>query len=162
MFDDILSANARYAASFRHGDLGPAPTRRLAVLTCIDTRLEPHSMLGLEPGEVHLLRNAGARVTEDVLRGLIVAVNLLGVERVCIVHHTRCRLCGTSNEELRSQISDIRGADATSWDFAPFDSHQAALEHDVGIIRACALLPADLHVGGFLYDVDTGMLAPLP
>jgi carbonic anhydrase len=163
MFDDILAANRIYADSFRLAGLEPVAARGLAVLTCIDSRIEPLAMLGIAPGDAKILRNAGGRVTDDVLRTLVLAVNLLGVDRVCVVQHTACRLEGTTNEDLRSTIGGLRGTpvDAGAWDFLPIDDQQRVLRADMELIRSCPLLPPGLPVAGFVYDVDTGLLEPL-
>jgi carbonic anhydrase len=161
VFDDVLSANRSYAESFRLGGLAPTAARGLAVLTCIDSRIEPLDMLGLAPGDAKILRNAGGRVTEDVLRSLVLAVHLLGVERICVVQHTGCRLAGASNSELRAAIGEPLGVDAGEWDFLPIDDQEKALTADVERIRACALVPATVAVAGFVYDVETGRLQPV-
>jgi carbonic anhydrase len=158
MFDDILAANRAYASSFQLGGLRPGAARGLGVLTCIDSRIEPLAMLGLVPGEAKIMRNAGGRVTDDVIRSLVLAVNLLGVERFCIVQHTRCALVGATNEGLHDTIGHQRGADATHVDFLPIDDPAIVMAADVARVRASTLLPADLAVGTFVYDVDTGLL----
>ncbi len=160
MFDDVLSSNRAYADSFALAGLAPLAARGLAVVTCIDSRIEPLTMLGLAPGDAKILRNAGARVTEDVLRSLVLAVNLLGVDRVCVVQHTNCRMNGVSNEALQATIGAAQNADAGDWDFLPFADQESVLGEDVERIRACPLLPSDLIVAGFVYDVDTGRLEP--
>jgi carbonic anhydrase len=160
VFEDLVSANRAYAASFRLAGLPAAAAKGLAVVTCIDSRIEPLAMLGLEPGDAKILRNAGGRVTDDVLRSLVLAVHLLGVDRVCVVQHTRCRMLGATNEELRATIGREAGVDASGWDFAPIDDHAHALRADIDLIRSCPLLPSDLAVSGFVYDVDTGRLEP--
>ncbi len=161
MFDDILAANHAYADSFRLAGLEPIAAKGLAVLTCIDSRIEPLAMLGLVPGDAKILRNAGGRVTDDVLRTLVLAVNLLGVDRVCVVQHSACRLEGVSNDDLRTTIGGLRNADAAAWDFLPIDNQERVLSRDIELIRACPLLPPGLTVAGFVYDVDTGLLRRL-
>jgi carbonic anhydrase len=160
VFDDIVNSNRSYAESFHLAGLDPSAARGLAVITCMDSRIEPLQMLGLAPGDAKILRNAGARVTDDVLRTLVLAVHLLGVNRVCVVPHTGCRLIGASNEELHTTIWERRGIDATAWDFLPIDDQFETLRVDIERIRACDLLPSDLAVAGFIYDVDTGQLHP--
>ncbi|HZJ27941.1 MAG TPA: carbonic anhydrase [Acidimicrobiia bacterium] len=161
MFDDVLAANRAYVSSFGLAGLEATAARGLAVLTCIDSRIEPLAMLGLEPGDAKILRNAGARVTDDVLRTLVLAVNLLGVERVCVIQHTDCRLSGTSNEHLRANIGRLRGIDAGDWDFLPIDDAEPVLRADMERIRACPLVPSEVSVAGFVYGVDTGRLDPI-
>ncbi len=113
VFDDLLAANARYAEGFRLAGLEPRAARGLAVLTCIDSRIEPLAMLGLAPGDAKIPRNAGARVTDDMLRTLVLSVWLLGVDRIAIVHHTNCRMVGVTDDALRATISSESGADAS-------------------------------------------------
>lgn len=162
MFDDLLAANQRYRSEFRDSGLQGVAARGLAVLTCIDSRIDPLAMLGLEPGDAKIIRNAGARVTGDALRSLVLAVNLLGVERVCVVQHTGCAMAGATNEQMRARIEEQRGVDASGWEFLPMRDQVVALHDDLELIRACPLLPSDLVVGGFVYDVHTGELAPAP
>jgi carbonic anhydrase len=158
VFDDILAANRAYADGFELAGLDPIASKALGVLTCIDSRIEPLDMLGLAPGDAKILRNAGARVTDDALRSLVLAVNLLGVERVCVVQHTRCKMTTASNAELQETIGELRGVNAAGWDFLPIDDQHRVLSEDIARIRACPLLPAELTVAGFVYDVDTGHL----
>jgi carbonic anhydrase len=158
VFDDILGANRAYAATFTLGGLSPQAAKELAIVTCMDTRIEPLQMLGLVPGDAKIMRNAGGRVNDDVLRSLVLAVHLLGVRRICVVQHTRCALVGADNAALRADVGARAGADATDWDFLPIDDQDRVLAADVAAVRACALLPDDLVVGGFVYDVDTGLL----
>ncbi len=160
VFDDILAANREYSSTFRLAGLPPAAARGLAVVTCMDSRIEPLDMLGLVPGDAKILRNGGARVTDDVLRTLVLAVNLLAVDRVCVVQHTGCRLIGATNDELRATLGQEYGVDTAAWDFLPIDDQQRVLRADLARIRTCPLLPRELPVAGFVYDVDTGRLHP--
>lgn len=157
MFDDLIQANRSYSATFQLRGLAARAVRGLAVLTCIDSRIEPLDMLGLKPGDAKILRNAGARVTEDVLRSLILAVNLLGVERICVVQHTDCAMSQSSSEQLASTIGRLRNVDASGWDFLAIDDQERVLAADVGRIRSCRLLPSDLAVAAFVYHVETGL-----
>jgi carbonic anhydrase len=158
MFDDLLAANARYAGAFHLAGLEPRAARGLAVLTCIDSRIEPLAMLGLAPGDAKILRNAGARVTDDMLRTLVLAVALLGVDRIAIVHHTNCRMVGVTDDELRVALTSASGADASGWDFYAVPDQPTVVAEDLAKVRDCPLLPDDLPVAGFLYDVATGRL----
>ena len=161
MFDDVLEANRRYQQTFQDPHVAGVAARGLAVLTCIDSRVEPLAMLGLRVGDAKIIRNAGARVTDDALRSLVLAVNLLGVTRVCVVQHTECAVVGSTNDDLRARVSAASGVDAGGWDFLA-DTDQAALaRRDVQRIRTCPLLPADLEVGAFVFDVHSGALTPV-
>jgi carbonic anhydrase len=162
MFDDLLEANLRYRDAAGHDpSVEGKAGRGLAVLTCIDTRLDPLATLGLRPGDAKILRNAGARVTDDVLRSLVLAVNLLGVHRVAIVQHTDCAVIGSTDDDLRARVTAAAGADATGWEFLADADAAAALRADVERLRACPLLPDDLEVAGFVFDVRSGALTPL-
>jgi carbonic anhydrase len=126
----------------------PRPARRLAVLTCMDARIEPLSALGLRVGDAHVLRNAGGRVTEDVLRSVAFAAHILEVDTVVVVHHTGCGLVGRHDEELR----DITGADV---EFHPITDHAAAIRDDVATLARTPYLGLVQRIGGFRYDLGS-------
>lgn len=157
-FDDVLAANRRYAETFDLAGLPAAAARGLAIVTCMDSRIEPLDLLGLRPGDAKILRNAGARVTTDVLRTLVLATNLLGVQRVMVVPHTKCKMASANREQVEALIMDHSGVDTRSLDFHLIPDQRATLRRDVQAIRSWPFLPADLPVGGYLYDVDTGLL----
>ena len=160
MFDDLLEANQRYQAEFHDSGVAGRAAKGLAVITCIDSRIDPLRMLGLQAGDAKIIRNAGARVTDDALRSLVLAVNLLGVNRVCVVQHTECGMAGGSDDALRATIGELQHADASGWEFHAMDDQRAALAGDLEKITGCPLLPADLEVGGFVFDVRSGALTP--
>jgi carbonic anhydrase len=160
MFDDVLAANARYRDQFNDSGVTGTAAKGLAVLTCIDSRIDPLALLGLKTGDAKIIRNAGARVTDDALRSLVLAVNLLGVNRVCVVAHTECAMVGTTNDELRTRIGELSGADATDWDFLSSTDQLGTLHRDIERITTCPLLPSDLEVGAFIFDEHTGELKP--
>ena len=157
-FDDVLTANEAYAASYHLSGLEGRAARGLAVLTCMDSRIDPLGMLGLVPGDAKILRNAGARVTEDVLRTLVLATSLLDVERVMVVAHTRCRMASGSEEAVHRAIADAGGPDTRSISFLTTADQQSSLRDDVQRIRSWPYL-RDVTAGGFLLDLDTGRLA---
>src|SRR2546425_3339876 len=159
MFDDLLDANRRYRTEFHDSGVEGGAAKGLAVLTCIDSRIDPLALLGLRAGDAKIIRNAGARVTVDALRSLAIAVNLLGVRRVCLVHHTDCAMFGSTGDEMRARIATLRGVDASGWDFLAATDQLATLRADIELIESCPLLPRDLQVGGFIFDVRTGRLA---
>jgi carbonic anhydrase len=161
MFDDLLDANRCYRTEFHDSGVAGTAAKGLAVLTCIDSRVDPLALLGLHAGDAKIIRNAGARVTADALRSLVIAVNLLGVTRVCVVHHTDCAMFGSTNDEIRVRISRVRGVDASGWDFLAGTDQRATLRGDIELIESCPLLPRDLVIGGFIFDVRTGELVPL-
>ncbi|MGH8839699.1 MAG: beta-class carbonic anhydrase [Jiangellaceae bacterium] len=160
-FDDLLAANASFAEDFRLAGFDGVAHAGIAVVTCMDSRIDPLEMLGLRPGDAKMLRNPGGRVTDDALAALVLSVNLLGVERVLIVPHTRCAMTGTSEIELRERVSRASGRDASRETFGAIEDQLAALRDDVTRVRSHPLVPASVAVGGFLYDVDTGRISQL-
>lgn len=157
-FTDILEANAAYAADFRLAGLRPEAARGLAVVTCIDSRIEPLTMLGLVPGDAKIIRNAGARVTDDALRSLVLAIHLLSVERIAVIAHTRCRMVGASDDELRATMADVTGQSTDGWTFHAVLDQTETLVADLATLRNCPLVPDRVTIGGFVYDVETGAL----
>ena len=138
------------AANRAHADGHDArPTRRLAVVTCMDARIDVFAALGLRLGEAHVIRNAGGRVTEDVLRSLALSSHVLGVETVVVMQHTRCGLAGVTDEQLQ----ELTGADLG---FFPIDDHAAALRDDIELLTTRPYLDPVKVVAGFVYDVDSG------
>ena len=159
MFDDILDANREYTKEFALAGIPASPKRLLAVVTCMDSRIEPLQMLGLAPGDAKIFRNAGARITDDALRTLVLGVNLFGIDRIAIIHHTDCAMTSASDDELRERIGGLRNADASGWEFLTISDTDTVLRADIAKVRECMLLPDDLVVAGFVYDVDTGQLS---
>lgn len=157
-FADALEANRRYAESFRLTGLPAVAARGLAIVTCMDSRIEPLDMLGLRPGDAKIIRNAGARVTPDVLRTLVLATHALGVTRIMVVAHTKCKMASATQEEVERLIAEQSGIDARSLDFHLITDQRSTLERDVQAVRSWPFLPPGLPVGGFVYDVDTGWL----
>ena len=157
-FADVLAANDAYRQGFGLAGLEARAARGLAVLTCMDSRIEPLAMLGLRPGDAKILRNAGARVTDDVLRTLVLATYLLGVERAMIVAHTKCRMAAGDEDDVHAAVADAGGPDTRSLAFLVAADQEATLRADVQRVRSWPYL-AGLQVGGFLYDVDTGRLS---
>ena len=158
---DPLAANRRYAASFTSSGLPATPARAIAVLTCMDARIDPQALLGLELGDAHVLRNAGGRASDDALRSLIVSTQLLGTRRLLVIHHTRCGMLGLESEELSAQLRREAAADASGIDFLGFVDLRQSVRDDVRRIRDCPLLPGAIEVRGFVYDVDSGALTPV-
>lgn len=160
-FVDVLEANAEYAESFAELGLGARAARGLAVITCMDSRIDPLRILGMKPGDVKILRNAGGRVTNDVLRTLVLAAYLLDVNRVLVMPHTRCRMVGSREEDIHALIAREHGVDTRGMEFRTVLDQRQSLRTDVRRIRSFPLLPAGLVVGGAVYDVDTGRLNPV-
>jgi carbonic anhydrase len=157
MFDDLLDANRRYAERFALADLAPRAARGLALVTCIDSRIEPLQMLGLVPGDAKIMRNAGGRVTDDVLRSLILAANLLSVDRVAVMHHTECAVA-SPRAELVGRVEAAAGRSSGDWDFLSIVDPDADLADDVAKVRGCPLLPPSLPVVGWRYDIRSGLV----
>jgi carbonic anhydrase len=159
--DDLLAGNARYAERFDGGGLAAAPARHLAVVTCMDTRLDVFALLGLRLGDAHVIRNAGGRVTDDVLRSLIVSIEVLGTRAVAVIQHTDCGMAKATDDQLKAMVRERRGADPDPVEFLTIDDHGTTIQADVILLRESPLLPTDLEVRGFLYDVHTGRLAQI-
>ncbi|RJK93400.1 beta-class carbonic anhydrase [Vallicoccus soli] len=159
-FDDLLAANQEYAAGFSLQGLEARAGRGLALLTCMDSRIEPLAMLGLRPGDAKILRNAGGRVTDDVLRTLALGAHLLGVTRVLVVPHTRCRMTGRE-EDLHAALRERSGMDTRSLELRTTEDVREGLRRDLQRIRSWPYLPSGLPVAGAVYDVDTGRVEPL-
>jgi carbonic anhydrase len=157
-FDDVLAANADYVASFIDRGLPGHAGRGLAVVTCMDSRIDPLKMLGLDKGDAKIMRNAGGRVTEDVLRTLVLGTHLLGVERILVVEHTDCKMATSTVEQVHADILAASGVDTRSLDFHLMDDQLATLAQDVQKVKSSPYLPKGVTVGGFLYDVRTGRL----
>ena len=147
---ELLSANRGYAAA-RANVADPRPSRRLAVVTCMDARIDVFAVLGLHLGEAHVIRNAGGRVTDDVLRSLALSSGVLGVDTVVVMQHTGCGLAGVSNAELRA----LTGADLG---FFPIDDHSEALREDVELLARAPYLSRLALIAGLVYDVQSGEL----
>jgi carbonic anhydrase len=159
-FDDVLAGNAVYAADFPGTGLTGWARKGLALVTCMDSRIEPLELLGMSQGDVKILRNAGARVTDDVLRTLVLATYLLGVTRVLVMPHTECKMASATEDELHASILETQGVDTYSIEFRTVADQEGALAYDVRRIRSYPLLPEGLVVAGAMYDVHTGRLLP--
>lgn len=157
-FADVLKANEAYARTFDLGRLAPRAARGLAIVTCMDSRIEPLDMLGLKPGDAKIIRNAGARVTEDVLRTLTLATHLLGVDRIMVVAHTNCKMSSATRDEVIDVIEQTSGIDVRSLNFRLVDDQRETLAVDVQKIRSWPFLPPGVTTGGFIYDVHTGRI----
>jgi len=157
-FEDLLAANRRFAETFALSGFDGVAHRGVAVVTCMDSRIDPLGMLGLQPGDAKIFRNPGGRVTQAALEALVLGVHLLNVKRILVVPHTRCAMASSSLEELRERVSRSAGQDASWQTFGVVEDQEAALEDDVRTVRAHPLIPESVEVGGFLYDVDSGLL----
>ncbi len=156
-FDDLLAANKRYSRSFPHGFDGIAQEGVL-ILTCMDSRLEPLEMVGLMLGEAKILRTAGSRLTPMGLSAMVMGVHKLRVNRILLVAHTRCAAASMTEDALRAQITELSGVDASTFEFGVDPDQIGGLHEDVEFLRNHELIGPFAAVGGFLYDVDTGLL----
>ncbi len=154
--DDLVERNREYVGRHGHRELPTAPSRRLAVLTCMDSRLDLFGALGLDLGEAHLIRNAGGQATEDALRSLLLSQRLLGTRSVMVVHHTRCGLEGLDEAAFRARVADESGV-APGFALGAFADVDADVRATVAAIRESALIDSS-DVRGFVFDVDDGVL----
>lgn len=159
-FADVLEANKEYALQFSDSDLTGVARRGLAVVTCMDSRIDPLALLGMMPGDVKILRNAGARVTEDVLRTLVLANHLLGVNRVLVMPHTECRMASAEEEQVHEAIFAASGINSRGIEIRTSTDQLGALKTDVTRVRAYPLLSKTIVVGGAIFDVHSGLLMP--
>ena len=157
-FDDLIAANRAFADDFDLGGYDGVAHAGIAIVTCMDSRIDPLRMLGLHQGDAKIFRNPGGRVTPQALEALVLGVHLLGVERILVVPHTRCAMATHSEAELRHRVSESAGADASWQHFGVVEDQLAALDEDVAKVRSHPLIPETVLVGGFVYDVDTGLL----
>jgi len=160
-FADVLRANAAFVRDFSDAALTGSAREGLAVVTCIDTRIDPLAILGMHAGDMMVIRNAGARVTDDVLRTLVLATGLLSVERILVMPHTGCRMAHEGEPEIHAKIAERYGLDTRSIEFRTVSDQVEALRVDVTRIRAFPYLHEGVTVGGVLYHVESGALEPI-
>lgn len=162
-FDDFLAANERFAAETAVSPLPPAPARRVAILACMDARIDVFRALGLRAGDAHVIRNAGGRASDDAIRSLIVSSMVLGIREIVVMHHTDCGMQAFTNDELRARLARAVGIDAShsDIDFLPFADLDQSVRDDVRRIERSGYLDADMVVSGCVYDVESGRLRPV-
>ncbi len=154
--DEFLQANEQYAAQFTKGDLPMPPARHVAVVACMDARIDPARALGFEEGDAHVIRNAGGRAA-DAIRSLVISQQLLGTREIVVVHHTDCGMLTFNDEQLRKKLHDDMGAD-TDIPFYPFADLEQSVRDDLQTLRSSPLLLKDIPIRGFTYDVKSGRL----
>ena len=157
-FDQLFAANAEFAKNFKSQDLTGEAKKGLAIVTCMDSRIDPLRIIGMSAGDAKILRNAGARVTEDVLRTLILATTLLKVSRVLVMPHTDCRMASGTEEQIHATILEKSGIDTRSVEIRTVTDQVAALKSDLVRIEQFPLLPTGIEVVGAIYNVKTGEL----
>lgn len=159
--DELLRRNEAYAASFGHGHLPIAPSRRLAIVTCMDARIDVHRILGLREGKAHILRNAGGVVTEDVSRSLTISQRLLGTREIMLIHHTDCGMLNFRDDDLKDRIQAEIGI-RPPFAFEAFSDLEEDIRQSIRRLQASPFLLHKDAIRGFIYDVRTGRLREVP
>ncbi len=161
---ELLAANETYAASFTKGDLPMPPARQVAILTCMDARIDPARALGLDEGDAHVIRNAGGLASEAI-RSLAISQELLGTREIVVIHHTDCGMLTFTDDQIRQRLSESLGPDAAAAaagiTFQPFSDVARSVHDDLETIRASPLIRPGTPVTGFVYDVRTGRMNPV-
>jgi carbonic anhydrase len=160
-FADLIAANSEYAESFKSSGLSGEAKKGLAIVTCMDSRIDPLHIVGMAAGDAKILRNAGARVTEDVLRTLVLATHLLGVNRVLVMPHTDCRMASGEEHEIHAAIKEKSGIDTRSIEIRTVKDQKKALLTDITRIETYPLLAPNLKVMGAIFNVTDGTLTPI-
>jgi carbonic anhydrase len=155
--DELLANNEAYAARFDKGDLPIPPGRKVAVVACMDARLNPYGMLGLSEGDAHIIRNAGGVVTDDEIRSLTISQRLLGTEEIILIHHTDCGMLTFGDDEFRRSIQQETGIKPT-WAAEAFDDLDEDVRQSIARIKASPFIPRKDSIRGFVYEVETGRL----
>ena len=157
-FENFLKANQAYLEL--HGDLHLSikPKTKVAIVTCMDSRLHVAPALGLALGDAHILRNAGGRVTEDMIRSLVISQQQMGTREIVVLHHTDCGAQTFNNEDFQEHLKCELGVDVSGQDFLPFQDIDESVREDMKLLRECPLIPEDVIISGAVYDVDTGSM----
>ena len=155
--DDLLRNAESYAANFDKGDLPLPPARKVAVVACMDARLNPYGLLGLQEGDAHIIRNAGGVVTDDEIRSLSISQRLLGTEEIVLIHHTGCGMLTFTDDEFKRSVQDDVGI-KPEWAAEAFDDLDEDVRQSIARIKASPFIPRKDSVRGFVYDVETGRL----
>ena len=157
-FENFLKANQAYVEL--HGDLHLSikPKTKVAIVTCMDSRLHVAPALGLALGDAHILRNAGGRVTEDMIRSLVISQQQMGTREIVVFHHTDCGAQTFNNEDFQEHLKCELGVDVSGQDFLPFQDVDESVREDMKLLRECPLIPDDVIISGAVYDVDTGSM----
>jgi carbonic anhydrase len=160
-FADLLGANKEYASTFKSNGLSGEARKGLAIVTCMDSRIDPLHIVGMEAGDAKILRNAGARVTEDVLRTLVLATHLLGVTRVLVMPHTDCKMASGEEHEIHAAILEKSGIDTRGIEIRTVKDQMKALITDIQRIESYPLLAKNVKVMGAVFSVESGTLTPV-
>jgi carbonic anhydrase len=155
--DEFLTNNDAYAAQFDKGDLPLPPAKQVAVLACMDARLDPARVLGLEEGDAHVIRNAGGVVTDDAIRSLAISQRLLGTEEIVLIHHTDCGMLTFTDDQVKGDIHEETGI-RPHFALEAFDDLDTDIRQSIARIQASPFIPRKDSVRGFVYEVETGKL----
>ena len=158
--DDLLANNRAFAARFDRGHLDVRPSLHLAVVACMDSRLDVFAALGLKDGQAHVLRNAGGEITDDVIRSLAISQRRLGTREIVLVHHTDCGLQLITDDGFRAELQEATGM-APSFAIESFTDVDENVRQSIARVRHSPFLLHRDRVWGFVYDVDTGLLRPV-
>ena len=158
-FENFLKANKAYVEL--HGDLHLSikPKTKVTIVTCMDSRLHVAPALGLALGDAHILRNAGGRVTDDMIRSLVISQQQMGTREIVVLHHTDCGAQTFKNEDFQEHLKRELGVDVSGQDFLPFQDVEESVREDMKLLRECPLIPDDVIISGAVYDVDTGRMS---
>jgi carbonic anhydrase len=156
--DDLLKNNEAFAERFDKGDLPIPPAKKLAVVACMDARVNPYPILGLELGDAHVIRNAGGVITDDEIRSLAISQRLLGTEEVVLIHHTDCGMLTFSDDDFKRQIQEDTGI-KPSWSAEAFTDLEEDVRQSIQRIKSSPFIPRKDSIRGFVYDVHTGRLS---
>jgi carbonic anhydrase len=155
--DALVRNNENYVRAFAKGDLPLPPAKHVAVLACMDARLDVHKILGLEEGDAHVIRNAGGVATDDAIRSLVISQRLLGTNEIILIHHTDCGMLTFTDDAVKSQIESEVGI-RPAFALEAFADLESDVKQSVGRIQASPFIPHKASVRGFVYDVKTGRL----
>lgn len=155
--DELLDNARRYAARFDRGDLPRPPARKVAIVTCMDARINPYALLGLEEGDAHIIRNAGGLITDDEVRSLAISQSMLGTEEIVLIHHTDCSLYSFTDDELKQRVEEEVGHRPT-WPAQTFSDVDEGVRRSVDHIRDSKFILHKESVRGFVFEVETGRL----
>jgi carbonic anhydrase len=155
--DELVANASTYAASFESGDLPLPPAKRVAIVACMDARLNPYGLLGLREGDAHVIRNAGGVITDDEIRSLAISQRLLGTQEIMLIHHTDCGMLTFSDDDFRRQVQQDT-AIKPQWPAEAFDDLDGDIRQSIGRIKASPFIPNKDSVRGFVYEVETGQL----
>ena len=157
-FENFMKANQAYVDLHGTSHLPIKPKTKVAIVTCMDSRLHVAQALGLALGDAHILRNAGGRVTEDMIRSLVISQQQLGTREIVVLHHTDCGAQTFKNEDFTAYLHQELGVDVSDQDFLPFTDVEESVREDMALLRQSPLIPADVEISGAVYDVDTGRM----